>query len=309
MDIPTPPYDRAPSRQFVELLSAGGFLSSLVGLADREIDGYRHDIIFRAHNELHVYRGLCRLLAVRVDFGSEVALNAHASYRAQPCARNFLRRWRTYESGFSRGLDRYVKEIAVSSAFLQAEGAVQDRWSRVNSPWTPFDREAALVGAHRAGRAFAQVELALAELKELARVEDWPVSSTTGTEVDQLAVDFEGKLVLLKLKDASNSSADIYYSPLHLLQCVWEWNDVLDEVRSNLQAAIDARVRLGMTSGALPALRGGLRAAVGFGPDLRSPQVRHRYSLVLDVANRYLPGKVPPIETWALHDSRPVLLA
>ena len=308
MDIPTPAYDRAPSRQFQELLSAGGFLSPLVGLNDREIDGCRHDVHFRAHNELHVYRGLSRLLAVRVDFGSEVTLTAHASYRDQSCARNFLRRWRTYESGFSQGLERYLNEVAVSSEFLQAEGAVQDRWSRVNSPWTPFDREATLAGPHRAGRDFAQVELALGELKQLVRVEDWPVPSTTGTEVDQLAVDPEGGLVLLELKDASETSADIYYSPFHLLQCVWEWNDVLDEARSNLQAAIDARVRLGMTSGALPALRGGLRAAVGFGPDLRSPQVRHRYSLVLDVANRYLPGKVPPIETWALNDSGPVLL-
>ena len=126
MAIPAPVYNRAPSAKFLELLSPGGFLSALIGLAIQEINGYRHDVHFRTRDELHVYRGLTRLLAARLVSGSEVSLTAHPSYKGQPCAGNFLRRWNTHEPGLSGELDIYVNEIRVSSAFLNPEGAVQD---------------------------------------------------------------------------------------------------------------------------------------------------------------------------------------
>ncbi len=308
MPIPTPAYDRVPSLALQELLSPGGFLSPLVGLADREIDSYRHDVHFRDRDEFHVYRGLTRLFTARLVSGTEVNLTAHPSYWAQTCARNFLRRWNTYESGFSEGLDCYVNEIKVSPRFLCAEGAVQDRWSRVSFPWTPFDHEGVLGGPHRASRDFAQVESALAELTELATDQVWPALRATGTKVDQLAVDPKGSLVLLELKDASKSTSEVYYSPFQLLQYVWEWKDALETVRSNLQAVIDARVEVGITPVGLHPLAGGIRAAVGFGADLRSPEVRRRYFLVLDVVNRYLPDNIAPLETWAINESGPVLL-
>ena len=306
--MPRPVYNRAPSPQFRELLSPGGFLSPLVGLAAREIDGYRHDVHFRARDELHVYRGRTRLFVVKPVSSSELNLTAHPSYKRQPCAGNFLRRWKTHEPGFHEELDRYVNEIRGSTSFLSAEGAVQDQWSRVGFPWTPFDREGVLGGPHRAGRDFTQVESALAELNELATVQGWPAPSTTGTKVDQLAVDPEGRLVLLELKDAAKSSREVYYSPFQLLQYVWEWNDVLEAIRSNLQAVIYARVEVGLTPVGLPPLEGGIRAAVGFGADQRSLEVRRRYTLTLDVVNRYFPDNIAPIETWAINESGPVLL-
>ena len=308
MVIPAPFYNRAPSAQFLELLSPGGFLSSLIGLATREIDSYRHDVHFREHNELHAYRGRTSLVAAKLLYGSELHLTADRSYQAQPCAKNFLRRWNPHESDFSRELERYVNEIRVSSSFLNAEGAVQDRWSRVSFPWTPFEREGVLGGPHRAGRDFAQVESALAELTELARLHGWAAPSATGTKVDQLAVDPEGRLVLLELKDASKSTSGVYYSPFQLLQYVWEWNKVLEMVRSNLQAVIDARVEVGLTPVGLPPLEGGIRAAIGFGADLRSAEVRRRYALTLDVVNRYLPDRIAAMETWTINESGPVPL-
>ena len=308
MATPTPAYDRAPSRQLQELLSPGGFLSPLTWLAAREIDGYRHDLHFREHNELHAYRGRTSLFAAKLLYSSELDLTADRSYQAQPCAENFLRRWNTHEPGFSGELDLYVNEIRVSSSFLSGEGAVQDRWSRVSVPWTPFDREGVLGGSHRKGKDFIQVESALAELTELARLHGWPAPNATGSRVDQLAVDPEGRLVLFELKDASKSTSEVYYSPFQLLQYVWEWNDVLGAVRSNLQAVIDARVELGLTPVGLHPLAGGIRAAVGFGADLRSPEVRRRYTLTLDAVNRYLPDSIDPIETWAINESGPVQL-
>ena len=234
MAIPAPAYNRAPSAQLQELLSPGGFLSPLIGLANQEINGYRHDVHFRTRDELHVYRGLTRLLVARLVSGSEVSLTAHPSYKGQSCASNFLRRWNTHESGFSGELDIYVNGIRVSSAFLNAEGAVQDRWSQVGFPWVPFDREGVLGGPHKAGRDFRQVESALADLNQLAAAQGWPVPRARGAEVDQLAVDPEGRLVLLELKDASKSTSEVYYSPFQLLQYIWEWNDALEAVRSNL---------------------------------------------------------------------------
>ena len=308
MAIPTQAYNRVPSALLQELLSPGGFLSPLVGLAAREVDGYRHDVHFRVHDEVHVYRGLTRLFATRLVSGSELNLTAHPSYQAQPCAENFLRRWDTGETGFSGELDHYVNGIRVSSSFLSAEGAVQDQWSRVNFPWTPFDREGVLGGSHRSGRDFSQVKAAQAELNDLATDQGWPAPSATGTAVDQLAVDPEGKLVLLELKDAVKSSSEVYYSPFQLLQYVWEWDDALEAIRGNLQAVIDARVKVGLSPVGLRSLEGGIRAAVGFGPDRRSAEVRRRYSLVLDVVNRYLPDRIAPMETWAVNESGPVLL-
>ena len=305
MATPTPAYDRAPSAQLQELLSPGGFLSPLVDLAAMEIGGYRHDVHFRARNELHVYRGRTRLFVVKPVSSSVLNLTADVSYQGQPRAGQFLRRWNTHEPGFSGELNRYLNKIEGSSSFVSGEGAVQGMWARTNFPWTPFDREGTLGGPHRRGREFTQVESALAELTKLARLHGWATPSATGTKVDQLAVDPEGKLVLLELKDAAKSPDKVYYSPFQLLQYVWEWNDMLEAVRGNLQAVIDARVELGLAPVGLPPLEGGIRAAVGFGADFRSAEVRRRYALTLDVVNRYLPDTVAPIETWGINEAGP----
>ena len=65
---------------------------------------------------------------------------------------------------------------------------------------------------------------------------------------------------------------------------------------------------VGLTPVGLPPLEGGIRAAIGFGADLRSAEVRRRYALTLDVVNRYLPDSFAPMETWAINESGPVLL-
>ena len=179
---------------------------------------------------------------------------------------------------------------------------------RTGGPWIPFDREGVLGGPHRAGRDFVQVESALAALNDLADAQGWSAPTATATAVDQLAIDSEGRLVVLELKDAARSNSEVYYSPFQLLQYVWEWNKALEAVRSNLQAVIDARVKVGLTSVGVAPLDGGIRAAVGFGSDLRSPEVKRRYTLVMEVVNRHLPDRINPIETWAIGGPGPVLV-
>ena len=309
MTTPAPVYDRAPSRELQELLHPDGFLSPIAKLAGVVVGGHYHDVHFRTNNEVHVYRGLTRLITVTKPSEGTVRLTAHSSYRNQPCAQNLLRSWSLSEPGLNEELDRYLLGVKVSPSFLLNEGSVQEQWSRVNSPWVPFDREGVLGGPHQMGRDFPQVQTALDELTNLARVNVWPSPAATGSEIDQLAIDPAGNLVLLELKDASSGSTDkVYYSPFQLLQYVWEWDAALEAVRDNLQAVINARVAVGLTPTGVPQLHGRIRAAVGFGPDNRSDEVKRRYQAVLNIVNRHVPRDVGPIETWAFTSTGPSMV-
>ena len=153
-------------------------------------------------------------------------------------------------------------------------------------------------------------DLAASQSKSAGPRGQWSPPPARGREIDQLAVDADGRLVLLELKDASAGSASAYYTPFQLLQYVWEWHDALECVRGRLQDLVDARVTLGLTPGTVSRLTGGIRAAVCFGEDLRIREVRRRYELVLDAANRHLPPCVPRMETWALKNrAEPVRLS
>ena len=134
--------------------------------------------------------------------------------------------------------------------------------------------------------------------------DQWAKPSKGGKELDQLAVDPAGRLVLIELKDGSKRS-EVYYAPFQLLQYVWEWHAALGAVWSDLQKLIGARVALGLAPQDAPRLNGGIRAVVGFGRDTRSDEVKRRYRKVLDVANEHLPPGVGPIETWEITDTWP----
>ena len=64
------------------------------------------------------------------------------------------------------------------------------------------------------------------------------------------------------------------------------------------------RVELGLTPADAPPVTGGIRAAVGFGDDDRSENVKRRYTEVLRIANAHRPPGVPAIETWMLAKGR-----
>ena len=98
--------------------------------------------------------------------------------------------------------------------------------------------------------------------------------------------------------------SEVYYAPFQLLQNVWEWHSALDNARGSVQELYDVRVDLGMARAGAPPLTGGVRPAVGFGTDGRSPEVRRRYAQVLEIANAHLPRGVRPIETWMLAEDR-----
>ena len=299
-------YPRYPSPELQALLMPGEFLAPLMDLNGRKFRGMELDVHFRAKDEIQVYCGLSRILAVRRLRGPDgyVVAKAHTTYAKQPCAKStgLLRRWRCGERGLSEATELYLNGVKVNPRFTEGEGAVQSRWSRVEEPWVPFDREAVLAYESREHReevtAFPEVQSARVAIQAEAGRSGWKKPQGRPRKTDQLALDTDGRLVLLELKEASANDDKVYYAPLQLLEYVWEWHAGLEAVRADLQELIDARVAVGLTPASSARLIGGIRAAVGFGADWRTAEVKRRYSVVLDIANAHLPPGVAAIETW-----------
>jgi hypothetical protein len=287
----------------IAVLAPGKLLSPL--LARRVVAKLPCDVQLREGNHVHVYCGLTRLLDAEPVRGG-VRVSAHATYRSQTCGADLFRVWSLEEGGFADAAERYFSGVTVREANVGWEGAVQAAWGAVTNPWTPFDREAVLgyadTTAQTAGRAFPGIRAARKEVERIRTREKWAAlpDGKVGAELDQLAVDDSGRLVLLELKHAGASASSVYYSPLQLLQYVHEWAKAFDSVRSALRALIDARKAIGLSPLNMPDLARGLRPVIGFGPDVRSPEVRARFEEVLSIANRHLPPDVSPIEVWTM---------
>ena len=328
-----PSYDRAPSRGLRQLLAPDGFLAPL--LVKRTVAEVDLEVHLRRGDEVELYCGLTCLVKSGRSRGGPVWIESHGRYAGQPCASglfrpgrtravnrgNYLRdEWEVGEPGFAQALDTFLSGVGVAPRQTK-EGAVQARWSRNGEPWIVFDKEAALEyppvperRRHLSELFREPVEEARRELSALAlsrrslpsRRDHWamPSDPKDSLKLDQLAVDRDGNLVLLEIKDASGSSSKVCYAAFQLLQNVWEWHFALDAVRHSLQELLDMRVELGLTPADPPPVTGGIRAAVGFGDDDRSKEVKRRYTEVLGIANMHLPPGVPAIETWMLAEGR-----
>ncbi|MCY4393945.1 MAG: hypothetical protein OXC10_02285 [Rhodospirillaceae bacterium] len=314
-----PVYDRVPSRQLRELLGSEGILALL--LEKRTVAGVGLDVHLRRRDEVDLCCGLTCLVKGGRNGGGSVRVESHRTYAGQPCASGLFRpgrtaafrggeyvrgAWTAGEPGFGEALARFLNRVRIAPRQTR-EGAVQALWSRVDEPWVVFDKEAALAypsvrerREHLSELFSASVEHARRELEALAltrrslpgRRDRWamPPDPKDRLKLDQLAVDPAGNLVLVEIKDASGSSAEVYYAPFQLLQNVWEWHFALGAVRGSLRELIGARVELGLTPADTPAVTGGIRAVVGFGDDTRSDEVRGRYAQVLGIARTCLPG-------------------
>ena len=301
-------YDRAPSTELQSAL-LNGPLVALLGLGKRKVQGCHLDVHLRRKEEVHVYCGRTKLVTARLVGGREIRVSAHKTYSDQDCGRDLFGAWstdRSEEQAFETALTTYLDNVSVGRQWIDGEGLVQTAWSRVTEPWVPFDREAVLAyestNDAKLGRTFERVKMTHAAVDEIATSGKWAKTSESGGEVDQLAVDPAGRLVIVELKDASKS--DVYYAPIQLLQYVWEWHSVFPEIRGSLQELLTARVGLGLSPASVPKIGEGIRAVVGFGADERSDEVKRRYAKVVEVANAHLPDGVPAIETWALGPTR-----
>ena len=330
-------YKRAPSPRLRRLLEAGGFLAPI--LEKRRCDGIDLEAHLRRGNEVHLYCGLTCLVKSGPSGSGKVWVKSHKTYATQECASLLIRPeratlvdrdaywrdvWSDDEPGFTRALDAFLGGVRIDPR-QRKEGAIQARWARAGEPWIVFDKEAALSypsmkeRADQLSNAFRPaVDEARSQLRTLALSrrslpnsrQHWetPTPPKTRLKLDALAVDPEGNLVLLEIKDASASTAEVYYAPFQLLQNVWEWHRALPAVRGSVQGLLDARVELGLTPAGVPQIVGGIRAAVGFGEDERSEPLRQRYSKVLGIVNALLPPGISSIETWILKGGQPVRL-
>ena len=276
--------------------------------------------IFVLKDVVHVYCGLTRVAALqRLRRSGDLKLSADKFYMNQESGRNFFRKWDSTDPRFTRELHHYLNNVTVNPSHRKKEGYIQQAWSHTSEFWTPFDRESRLEYKseeyRKSARVFEGVEKAFNPLmtnyekfQEKKRNSRWSKPEKRAIKVDQLAIDADGRLVLIELKDAKHGSeSEIYYSPFQLLQYVWEWRKGLDNVPTllgQIQSLLDARVELGLIDPPKSRLTGAIRAAVCFGEDGRSPEVKRRYRQVMDIVNRHLPPSVEPVETWMLGDDR-----
>ena len=334
----SPSYDRAPSPHLRQLLAPGGYLAPL--RAERTLHGIELDVHLGRQGEVLLYCGLTRLVKCRPSPYGKVWVKSSKTYAVQTCAGllihkdrrkkvdrgdYFLDEWSIGEPGFTQALEVFLSGVQVGQRHLK-EGAIQTRWAQTREPWIAFDKEAALEypttkeRTRQLAEAFdPSVDDAHRELCALAESRRsmpnsrrrWamPPKPTTRHELDQLAVDSSGNLVLVEIKDASASPERVYYAPFQLLKNVWEWHRALNTVRSSIQELLDARMGLGLSPPDVPPITGTLRAVIAFGEDTRSTEVKRRYCEVLGIANRFLPADVPPIETWCFKRGEPVQVA
>lgn len=255
---------------------------------------------------LSLYVGGTSVLSVRL-LGEEVELSTHRSYGAAlfEGARSVGEYLvlRAAVDGLSERVGEYLDQVKIKRRFLESEGAVQSAWSRVEAPWMNLDREAQITYAsreeQRALREAPEVAVASAEVQALAA--GWaPVPPPNrAAKLDRLAVDGEGRLVLLELKDGA-ASAGLYYAPLQLLQYVWEWHRALESLREGLEALRLARVELGLSPLEIPGISGGIRPVLAWGEGSPRAEVGRRLRQVLAVANRHRPAGVGEMEIWGL---------
>ena len=300
-----PSYDRAPVEQMEDLCN--GLLAPLVKLnGHAKVEKHKHlplDVQFR-RQELHVYCGHARLVRAKC-LPSLNQANISGAYAAESPL--FKNSWRVGEN-LEPALCQFLAEVEVEGKAC-GEGALQARWASAARDWTMIDREASLSfpDIDEKKDFDDQVENTIGPARqvihEIARSRtgpSWAEPSKGGGQVDQLAVDARGNLVLVEIKDAGSSdSGRLFYAPLQLLKYVLIWHRALRQLAlwNQLTALVNARQRHGLAPKEL-ALTGGIRAAVCFGEFHPSEEIKRRFFEVLGVVNAFRPFGVDPIEVW-----------
>ena len=311
-------YKRAPSEELLRLLMPGGDLSWLIDLGKKEVAGHQHDVHFRKGDEVHIYRGGTRILSIQrlKSGGIKVPGAIYGTYKKQLQRFGLCRTWDAGDPELPELLRHYLHKVKVSPSWVKGEGAVQIQWSRVGIyPWALFDREAVLKGLDTTSPESTMVTLARIAINLEGMKGGWDElkqsTKSSGGEADQLAVDEQGRLVLLELKDGLKRGKDVYFAPFQLLEYVCDWHKTLRNtpgLRQDLQALIESRKKVGLTHKDSPELTGGIRATVGFGYGIPAAKTKERYRKVLEIVNENLPPGVSDIETWAWSENGPFQL-
>lgn len=265
-------YARKLAKRVEESMLPSGALRFLIDVAlENRDDPYALDIQLREGNELMYYHGTTCLLTIRISNRNstlDITATAHEAYgqhaecRAEYAA--LMKTWRITESATLEQAVRFYLPKAIRAADARyydnkKEGYWQNRlcvrfgprW-RCDDEWLILDRECVL-GFDTSGEKtdfYAQAREKFAAFRRQLQDED----STTwgqitdkgfGDELDLLAIDPAGRLVVLELKHGSNA-AGIYWGPLQTYFYGDAFTSVLGEIRDDLLNLAHQKIRLGL---------------------------------------------------------------
>ena len=138
-------------------------------------------------------------------------------------------------------------------------------------------------------KIFPAVKAAFKSIQAVAGDNRWKGLKLGARKVDQLAIDPEGRLVLIELKDAEANDDRLYYVPFRLLQYLWEWHGALEVVQTDLRELIEARATFGLMAASVDESQEATRLEDAFQHHLKIGHMRVRQHLPGDGA----PGLEP----------------
>jgi hypothetical protein len=269
-----------------------------------------------------LYVGLVKLLDIRERNG-RFRLDAHETARELG---QFDERWRQAQP--VEDLQNCWQEVltylgtaisAVRPEHIKAEGAVQAALcSGVADEFRVVDREAALTHVNTAVRSgtMAPVENALNEALSLAGREEpwWPSARgkvSFGGELDVLAIDDVGRLLVVEVKPA-NAVAAIAKSPAQvaLYATLWSmWLAETDDSTEVLQGMLDQRARLGLGRAGPIVPPTAVTPVVAIGTGKLSKEALPRLRQVAEAVQPVLQAQqsLQPLELWFVDDAGRVL--
>ncbi|MEI6514585.1 MAG: hypothetical protein WCO77_01295 [bacterium] len=268
-------YDRALNPDVESLLSKGGLFNFLItdtpGLSPD--DAYALDIQVREGNVLMYYHGTTRLLTLHFrwkSLKSQMTIKAHASSaygEYAECCQQYqalMKEWSISDiSNFKDAWQAYLKSamVAANDRYYgnHREGFWQNRlcvefgrnWTP-SSDWLVIDREC-VIGFKRSADKKAHYEKANSKAQEIKLALQnsdkvkWgtPDNKGFGDEVDMLAIDKSGSLVVIELKHGVNAKG-IYWGPLQAGVYQTAFKAAPLEVLKGVEKLIAQKIKLGL---------------------------------------------------------------
>jgi hypothetical protein len=267
-------YDRALTSEVERSLSEGAELRFLIadttGLSN---DPFALDIQIREGNKLMYYHGTTRLLTLTFPkkakgFPMKVKAHAARAYQKYPeCGKQYdvlIKDWLLTDiAAFKQAWQAYLKAALQGAKggyySNQKEGYWQNRLCiDFGTRWTPdrewlvIDREC-VIGFDSTLEKVAHYDKAQAQAMKIkgelqASVpKKWgkPDKKGFGDEVDMLAIDKEGKLIVVELKFATNARG-IYWGPLQTNVYYCAFKDAPPEVITGVKQLVTQKINLGL---------------------------------------------------------------
>jgi len=259
-------YKRALSPNILKALLPKGVLRFLVSDLPSN-DPYALDIQLREKDKLFYYHGTTSLLTIKLkDVGGNIKIKATAdeAYSKRAEYKELMRTWVQAEDDKLRKAFLAYLPSAIDAANPKCyskgtEGYWQNRlcidWGRRALPREKFiiiDRECAIGSDskeemdkfyHALHKPYAEIRTRLQtnEPKVFGKVRE----KSFGDELDMLALDEQGNLVVIELKYGSNLSG-IYWGPLQVLVYRDAFENKLAEIGRDIMELVAQKISLGL---------------------------------------------------------------